>query len=123
MPIDYNDYQLGDIVQFTAHFYKDPYIFVPALEGFPELEKLGVSSGGIKFKRALYHVEAVVCGFWDREGVWLDYKLFGHEIRTNHFYFEVQPTGDRRVYNDPTKYHMSLLDWGFQQQLLKGVDG
>ena len=106
---EYNDYQLGDMVRFTSEFYNDPYLYVPTYEVEDEIDAIRMRVGANQFETALSQIVAVVDGFWD-DGVFVSYTLYGHKTRTNHYWFEVEPTGEKIVLNDPSRYKKTLFD-------------
>lgn len=68
--------RVGNTVRFVEDFYSDPYSFVPVLEVFPELYKMGVSSGGDDFSNALRDTSGLITRFNNSGHVRVEIKLF-----------------------------------------------
>lgn len=92
----------GDVVRFTSDYYGNLDVFMP------EFQRLKRDADDIS--KALSQVEAVITDFWSK-GVWVTYRLFDEQVSTNHFFWEVELTGETRIFNDPTRYARPLFEF------------
>jgi len=68
--------RVGNTVRFVEEFYSDPYQYVPVLEVYDELGKMGVSGGGKEFEDALRDTVGQITRYNNKDHVWVEVELF-----------------------------------------------